>query len=430
MKPFSLLVKPASADCNLRCAYCFYLAKADLYPGSRRRRMGGDVLERMISTYMATEQPQYAFGWQGGEPTLMGLEFFQRVTALQQKHGRAGSAVANGLQTNGTLLDEAFARHLAQFRFLVGVSLDGPAEVHDLYRRAAGGAGSHGQVMRGIGHLRSQGVEFNILTLVHAGNASRPAETYRYLRDQGFTHHQYIECVEFDGRGGLLPFAVSGEAWGEFLCGVFDEWIRADARRVSVRLFDSVLWMMVEGQANVCHMGRDCRQYFVVEHNGDVYPCDFYVEPALRLGNVAEATWEELLVSPAYEAFGRRKAEWNGQCEGCAYLRYCAGCCQKNRWGRGSDPRRLSALCEGWKRFYAHALPRFAALAGEVRREREAAARAERLRGSAANRAAPGRNDPCPCGSGRKFKRCCGAAAGGGGGRVFRLDRGRPSASL
>jgi uncharacterized protein len=401
VKPFSLLVKPASADCNLRCRYCFYLGKAALYPGTKRHRMSAEVLERMVCTYMATDQPQYAFGWQGGEPTLMGLDFFRQATDLQKRSARAGASIANGLQTNGTLLDDDFARHLAECRFLVGVSLDGPADVHDASRRSVLRRGSHAATLRGIECLRRHGVEFNILTLVNSANADRPAEVYRYLRDGGFLYHQYIECVEFDASGRLAPYSVSGEAWGRFLCAIFDEWAREDTRRVSVRLFDSIVWRMVEGRVNVCHMERDCRQYLVVEHNGDVYPCDFYVEPEWRLGNVMEGTWEELLNSPVYARFGERKAQWNEACERCEFVAYCAGCCQKNRWGGGADPRQLSALCEGWKRFYAHALPALESLAAEVKSERSA-------RAVAGPGPEAGRNDPCPCGSGRKFKKCCG----------------------
>ena len=183
MRPFSLLVKPASADCDLRCAYCFYLDRCRLYPDARVHRMSEATLDRMVASYMATDQPTYAFGWQGGEPTLMGLDFFRKVTDLQQRHGRRGAVVANGLQTNATLIDDDLARHLAEYRFLVGASLDGPAELHDHYRRTGGGRGSHADVMRGIACLSRQRVEFNILTLVNDVNCRQPALVYRYLVD-------------------------------------------------------------------------------------------------------------------------------------------------------------------------------------------------------------------------------------------------------
>ncbi len=403
---FSLLVKPASADCNLRCTYCFYLPKRSLYAQTPRPRMSDEVLEHMIRSYMATTQPTYSFGWQGGEPTLMGAAFFRRVTELQQEHGRPGTVVANGLQTNATLIDDQFAEHLARYRFLVGVSIDGPAHLHDLHRLTIDGRGSHARVLQGLETLRRAKVEFNVLVLVNRQNAAKPGDIYRYLLDLGVTFHQYIPCVEHDGTGALRPYSIDGAAWGDFLCGIFDEWVKGDVRRVSVRHFDSVLTMLVAGTPNVCHMGADCRQYFVVEHNGDVYPCDFFVEPRLKLGNIMSDSWESLAASPAYRQFGLQKREWNPECDSCPYLRLCAGDCLKHRLYGNGDPSNMSLLCEGWKRFYGKTLPVFEALASEIRRDR-AAVEQRRLRALAA--AGPvGRNEPCPCGSGRKYKHCCG----------------------
>ena len=410
MRPFSLLVKPASADCNLRCRYCFYLDRAELYPESPRHRMSDAVLERMISSFMSTDQPQYGFGWQGGEPTLMGLDFFKRVVALQQQYGRAGSAVSNGLQTNTTLIDDDWARHLRQYHFLVGVSIDGPAALHDHYRVFVNGRGAHADVMRGLECLKRNGVEYNVLTLVSQANVRHPREVYRYLRDDlGVRYHQYIECVEFDAAGEPMPFAVTGAEWGDFLCGIYDEWVAAgDTHRVSVRLFDSILTQMVDHVPNVCAMGRDCRQYLVVEHNGDIYPCDFYVRADLKLGTIMTDEWEALLESRPYADFGAHKRAWNAKCDHCQYLEFCAGCCPKNRPGEG-HPGSLSALCDGWMQFYRHALPGLRRLAGEVSAARERERRAMAAQVAASRGGTPvGRNDPCPCGSGLKYKKCCG----------------------
>jgi len=407
--PFSLLIKPAGADCNLRCAYCFYLEKASLYPGSAHPRMSDAVLERLIASYMATDQPQYLFGWQGGEPTLMGLPFFQRAIALQRRYGRPGAVVANGLQTNGTLLDAPLAAFLAEHRFLVGVSLDGPAALHDPNRATAGGGPTHARVLAGIDTLGRNRVEFNILTLVNRLNGNHPETIYRDLVARGFRYHQYIPCVEFDAQGRLLPVSVSARQWGDFLCALFDRWYAADTRTVSIRLFDSLLVRLVDGVANVCAMGRTCCQYFLVEHNGDVYPCDFFAEPGLKLGNILDQDWDDLLDAPVYRAFGDRKARWNSACAACPWLAFCAGDCPKHRLAGGSDPTRLSALCEGWKQFYAHTLPRFQVLADAIRRDRRnQAAVFENAVRAATPRPQP-RNAPCPCGSGRKYKHCCGA---------------------
>lgn len=375
--------------------------------------MSDAVLERMLSTYLATDQPQYSIGWQGGEPTLMGLEFFEKVTDLQKRYGRPGISVANGLQTNTTLINDAWAKHLARYNFLLGVSIDGPPEIHDKYRTFVNGRGAHADVMRGLECLKRNRVEYNVLTLVSQSNVKRPVETYHYLRDElGVKFHQYIECVEFESDGSLQPFAVTGKEWGDFLCAVYDEWIRCgDTRNISIRLFDSILTLMVDGYANVCAMGQSCQSYLVVEHNGDVYPCDFYVRPDLKLGNIMEDSWETLLDSPAYAKFGARKSQWNEKCAECKYLQYCAGCCPKNRPGKGQDPAQLSWLCDGWIQFFEHALPKLESLADDVRRERQQAMMQMRRSGRPIPPGKVNRNDPCPCGSGKKYKKCCGAAS-------------------
>ncbi len=408
LRPFSLLVKPASADCNLRCTYCFYLDHCSFYPETKRHRMSEQVLEQMIRSYMHTEQPSHQFGWQGGEPTLMGLEFFERVVALQQRHGRAGANVANGLQTNGTLITEELAKHLAHYRFLTGVSLDGPAYLHDRYRLRAAGGGSHADVLRGIRCLRNHSAEFNILVLVNEANVKEPAEVYHYLCDHDFLFHQYIPCVEPDENRRVLPFSTTGEEWGEFLCTIFDMWHPGDTRRVSIRLFDAVLALLVDNVRNVCPFGENCRQYVVVEYNGDVFPCDFFVEKRLRLGNVCEDSWATVQQSPVYADFGSQKSLWNSRCDSCDLEWICKGDCLKHRLCTGGgDPRRLSDLCVAWKMFYGHTMDRFRGLAREIVSERRREARSQAL--ARAGRI-PGRNDPCPCGSGRKFKKCCGRA--------------------
>ncbi len=400
--PFSLLVKPASADCNLRCAYCFYLSKSRLYPESKTHRMSDEVLNRLIAGYMSTPQPQHSFAWQGGEPTLMGEEFFRRVVHLQQKHGGPGARVANGLQTNGTLITESMAKHLATYNFLLGVSVDGPPDVHDRYRRTAGGRGSHAEVMRTVDLLTRHKVEFNHLVLVSDVNVGRGREVYRYLKGRGCLHHQYIPCVEFDEAGNPMPYSITGEEWGGFLWAIYDEWIRTDARKVSVRLFDSIIERLVLGQASLCDMRDRCDSYYLVEHNGDVYPCDFFAEPDLRLGNVMENSWEEMQRSAVGVSFGEQKGEWDAECGDCRYIELCAGDCPKNRFIADRNHRTRSWLCDGWRAFYDATMDGFMRLADEVRRERAAAP------GQALPRPPKsGRNEPCPCGSGRKFKRCC-----------------------
>ena len=369
-QPFSLLIKPAGPDCNLQCRYCFYRSRLALFPETPVHRMAAPVLEKLISSYMATSQPVYAFAWQGGEPLLMGLEFFQTVTRLQRQYGRPGAMVQNSLQTNGMLITDKLAEHFAQYHFLLGVSLDGPQSVHDLYRVNATGVGSFSAVWRGIECLRRHNVDFNILTLVTQANVRRGPEVYRYLCDQGFVFQQYIPCLETDAHGAVLPFSIDGESWGEFLCQVYDLWVRHDTRRVSVRLFDSILNLMVDQRYTDCQMRPTCDTYFVVEHTGDVYPCDFFVEPQWHLGNIANLSWRGLRALPLYHQFSRLKSNRNEACATCKWQRFCLGDCPKHRVGPGNDPRQISRLCPGWQMFYAHAYSGFQQLADQIRKER------------------------------------------------------------
>jgi uncharacterized protein len=329
--------------------------------------MSDEVLERMISSYMATPQEQYIFGWQGGEPTLMGVDFFRRVTQLQEERGKGGTVVSNGLQTNAVLLDDEFSAHLAKYKFLLGVSIDGPEEIHDCYRTTPDGHGSHAAALKGIECLRKTRVEFNALTLVSAANVKHAKEVYRYLSDLGILYHQYVPCVEFDKNGEPQPYAISGEEWGVFLGDIFDEWIKRDTHKISLRTFDSILNLMVMGAPSVCYMGQNCCQYFVVEYNGDVYPCDFFVETPRKLGNIMDDSWEELQQSAKYRAFGGQKTSWNDECSSCKHLKYCAGDCLKHRLYENNDPRKLSWLCAGWKNFYEHSLPNFERLANSIK---------------------------------------------------------------
>jgi len=404
-RPFSLLVKPASGDCNLRCQYCFYWYQhQDFYPETTIHRMSDKVLNKLIQTYMATNQPSYQIGWQGGEPTMMGVEFFRKVTELQIKYGKPGAMIGNGLQTNGTLINDKWARFLNQRNFLTGISLDGPQNMHDHYRLNANDKGTFDSVMKGINHLKQNNAEFNILTLVNDVNVKHPAEVYTFLKNNNFLFHQYIACVEPDKNHQLLPFSITGKEWGNFLCTIFDLWYKADTRKVSVRLFDSVLALLVDGTRNQCSIGQNCCQYLVVEYNGDVYPCDFFVEERYKLGNIMQDSWQTLLQHPTYIKFGKQKTQWNTKCDSCPYNWICVGDCLKHRLcANGGDPQRLSILCEGLAMFYQYTMPRFKILAEQIIIDRQQTQQTQMPQDSKI-----GRNDPCPCGSGKKYKKCCG----------------------
>ena len=404
MRPFSLLVKPTSADCNLACEYCFYLPKKNLYPETKQHRMSDSVLERLINTYMKTRQDSYSICWQGGEPALMGIGFFSKAVEFQKKYGSAGARISNSVQTNATLITDKMAALFSRYSFLVGCSLDGPEEIHNLYRRTLKGNATHQDVLKGIKILKRNNVEFNILTLVSKANVDHAQQIYHYLKNMGFYYHQYIPCIEFDENKNLLPFAITGEQWGNFLCDIFDAWYPKEiySTSVSVRNFESILSKKIEGTNNICTMGDNCCQYFVVEYNGDIYPCDFFVEKPLKLGNIMETSWEEMLDSPVYRRFGAQKKLWNEKCTPCDHLELCSGDCLKNRMVAGNPSQNLSCLCPGLKSFFNHTQNKFDVLSEKIQKERQ------KNHKMIDKPPKSGRNDPCFCGSGIKFKKCCG----------------------
>ncbi|MDA3939429.1 MAG: anaerobic sulfatase maturase [Spirochaetia bacterium] len=368
VKPFSLLMKPASAACNLRCEYCFYIDHLDYVKEGYKPIMSDTALEKMISSYMKIPLPEYNFGWQGGEPTILGLEFYKKVIELQKQYAPPNAIIGNAIQTNGTLIDQAMAEFFAENNFLLGVSLDGPKDNHNRFRLTESGNPTHEKVMRGIDFLRQAKAEFNILCLVNSDNVQKPKELYKYYKEKGFNFLQFIPCVEYDDKGNLTHYSITGEQWGEFLCDIFDLWYRKDTRGISIRHFDSVLNYLVKGQYTQCTMDRDCRQYFVVEYDGGIFPCDFFVEKELQLGNIEDTSWESALENSVYENFGKKKSQWNSLCDNCEWLELCHGDCQKMR-GPDALSDTLSTLCAGWKMFYKHTIDRFETLAQLVREQ-------------------------------------------------------------
>jgi uncharacterized protein len=385
--PFSLLIKPAGADCNLHCGYCFYLAKGGLYPETRRPRMSLETLEEVFRQFFAVPMGQYSFGWQGGEPTLMGVDFFREALAMQRRMAPPGAVVSNGLQTNGTLLTAEWAQLLRENNVLVGLSIDGPAEIHDRYRRwadrdgapvAGAAGGTHRRVEETARLLREEKVSCNALTVVGRHNEDRPVEVYDYLRSLRIRHMQFIPLMEWErAAAGPEPsqFSVSAAGWGRFLNGIFDRWFPRDVRRVSIRHHDSIMELLVNGRYNVCTMSDRCGGHIVVEHNGDLYPCDFYVEPDLLLGSIHERDDEtgstalgRAVISPTYRAFIEQKARRDARCEECRYRRLCGGDCPKLRVPM-DDGRGRSALCDGWISFYDHALADLERLSRSVAEE-------------------------------------------------------------
>lgn len=403
--PFHVLAKPVGAHCNLRCSYCFYLSKRARTPEAPAR-MDERTLERFVRSYIEA-QPDWVreieFAWQGGEPTLAGLDFFRSALALQQRHARAGMIVRNALQTNGTLLDREWIEFLREHRFLVGLSLDGPSELHDPHRVDARGSATHERVVKALALLRDGSVEFNVLAVVNQLNARRPEQVYDFLVRQGVRFLQFIPLVENDARGAVSERSVDPHAWGRFLGAVFDRWLeRRHVGEVFVRDFDALLGAVLAQPAASCATARTCGRCLVVESTGDVYSCDHFVDDGHHLGNVHDASLGALVESAEQRSFGLAKSNTlPAECLECEHLRLCWGGCPKDRRAERNH------LCEGYRAFFRRALPTVQAMAHCLERGRPATdwRRAESLesaRGSS-------RNSPCACGSGRKRKRCCGA---------------------
>lgn len=350
MLPSSLLVKPVSYRCNLACKYCFYARRSELYSGGRPV-MSEKVLEEMISQYMEISTGAASLSWQGGEPLLAGLDFYKRAVALEERYGR-GHIVSNAFQTNGTLLDEEWAAFFRRYRFLVGISLDGPRKLHNTYRVTQAGKPSFESVMRGIGLLKRKGVDFNILTVVSHANVSHAEEIYRFFSEEGFRYLQFVPCLERDPvTGRWSPYNVTAEEYGNFLCKLFDLWAE-DYPNVYVRFFNSVLAARLGRAGGLCTLGPRCGEYVVVERNGDVYPCDFFVEKEMLLGNLLNTPLRRLVESTELDRFSRAKSRLPDDCRNCPWLDLCFGGCQYHR----PLPRehQKSYYCKAYRMFFEH----------------------------------------------------------------------------
>ena len=432
---FHLLAKPTGAICNLDCAYCFFLDKEVFYPGSKFR-MRDDVLEQYIRQLIEAHRTDSVnIAWQGGEPTLMGLDFFRRTMTLVEKYRRPGMTTLHTMQTNGTLLDDEWAAFFKEHNFLIGISIDGPRPLHDVYRVDKGGRPTFDKVMRGLRLLQGHGVEYNILTTVNRVNGDYPLEVYRFLRDEAGTDWmQFIPVVERINADGLTLYqegstvserSVLPEQFGRFLSAIFDEWVRHDVGRIYVQTFEAALrnWLGM-GASGMCVFNETCGTGLAIEHNGDLYSCDHFVEPNYFLGNIQEQHMIELVTSPQQVKFGQDKRDTLPRyCLECDVRFACHGECPKNRFIETPDGEAspggedgLNYLCAGFKMFFHHVDFPMKLMAGLLRRDREAKEVMAIL-----ERAFAGvqRNDPCPCGSGRKFKQCHGQAQPRPGGKAL-----------
>jgi len=369
-RPFTLLIKPAGPDCNIACEYCFYACKSELFGGGAHR-MSEAVQEHLVKSYLGLRFEQSSFAWQGGEPTLMGLDFYKRLVELQAQYGESGQVVTNALQTNGILLDEDWCRFLTEYKFLCGISLDGPKEYHDVYRKDRAGNGTFDRVMKGIDNCRKYNTEFNILVLLNNINVQYPDELFDFFTGMGIQYLQFVPCVEQSPDESTWPaaYSISPEQYGRFLCRFFDRWRQGWTRKLSVRIFDSMLYYLLSRLHTECTFGRRCTDYIVIEHNGDVYCCDFYVTGQTKLGNIMDTPIEQLANSQVKRDFAHKKTEIDNKCFICRYLDICRGGCPKDRAILTGTHKVPSYFCQGYKMFFDHALGHLQALAVEVQKQ-------------------------------------------------------------
>ncbi len=378
---FHVMAKPTGSACNLHCDYCFFLKKKSLYPGSGFR-MPDEVHDAYIRQLFETHRvPQVTVAWQGGEPTLMGLEFFKRSVRLQRRCAAPGTRIENTFQTNGILLDDEWCRFFRDNRFLIGLSLDGPKELHDFYRRDNGSHGTFDRVVAAARLLQKHEVEFNVLCTVNSMNSTRPLDVYRFFtRELGASYIQFIPIVERDNETGYQEGAtvtdrsVDPDRFGQFLIEIFDEWIARDVGRNFVLNFDGALagWLGMAG--TVCIFGPTCGLGVALEHNGDLYSCDHFVEPRHLLGNILKTSLIDLVASEKQRNFGRDKRDSLPRyCRNCEFLHVCNGECPKNRFLETPDGEPgLNYLCAGYKAFFEHADKAMRIMADLLRRGREA----------------------------------------------------------
>jgi uncharacterized protein len=411
-REFQVFAKPAGSVCNLECHYCYYLKKKDLYPQGESFRMSDSLLEEYIVQHIAASPgPVINFSWHGGEPILLGLDYFRKIVALQRKHQPRHQRITNGIQTNGTLLDDDWCRFLAAEGFAVGLSLDGPQEMHDRYRVTRGQNPTHQEVMRGYRLLRQHRIPCDILCVVHAENVEHPTEVYRFFKQINAQYIGFLPLVEPkpDGEGGVSHRTVPAEALGNFLCTIFDEWKRQDIERIKVQIFEEAARTAFGQEHALCIFRETCGDVPVVEHNGDFFSCDHFVNTEHRLGNIHETPLVDLLESPAQMAFGKVKSDTLPRyCRACKVLDMCHGGCPKDRIIHTPDGEAgLNYLCAGFKRFFTHCQPFVAELSALWRQQ--SLERQVPVAQAKVAYATPktGRNDPCPCGSGRKYKKCC-----------------------
>lgn len=398
----SIMWKTVSEACNLACDYCYYSSCGGQPATIRKIRY--ELLEKFIKEYMELDQRVASFIWQGGEPLLAGLDFFENVINLQKRYVKNGTLISNSLQTNATLITDEWALFFKQNNFFIGVSLDGPKEINDIRRVNGQGMGSYERIMRGIACLRKYNVDFNILSVIHEENVDKAKELMSFYQKENFTHVQLIPCMEFQSQKPDSPgkYLITPEQYGDFLCEVFDVWYNDGNPTISIRFFDNMLSIYLGRQAELCIHHQTCPKVIILEQNGDAYPCDFYINDKYKLGNAGVDRLSDILSNPVYSQFLNLKQDLPEKCRVCKYIKYCYGGCPRNRISNGtSNQVNPDYFCESYMQIYSYSQERMEKLAEKVRINWVR----DYLR---SNRQKPGRNNLCFCGSGKKLKKCCG----------------------
>jgi uncharacterized protein len=426
---FHVMIKPAGPSCNLSCAYCYYLEKKKLYPSKDEFRMSDELLEDYTRQFIeANRIPVVTFTWQGGEPTLLGLDFFRKALDLQKKYA-GGKTIENAFQTNGTRLNDDWCRFFYDNNILVGISIDGEEHNHDRYRKTNSGGPTFKRAMKGIELLHKNKVEFNTLSCVNSYNVHFATETYRFLKNVGSGFIQFLPMVErvaipadreklnlvlpsYSGDASVSEWSVTGKDFGKFLTTIFDEWIRNDVAKYYVQIFDTTLANYAGEIPGLCVFSETCGDALAMEHNGDLFSCDHYVYPENFLGNITETPITDLVTSQRQFDFGiDKRNKLPRYCLQCDVRYACHGECPKHRFLKTPDDKPgLNYLCEGYKMFFHHVKPYMEYMAKELKNKRAPAnvmAWVKNKEKQVFKTSSPERNDPCPCGSGKKFKNCC-----------------------
>jgi uncharacterized protein len=410
-REFQVFAKPGGAICNLDCHYCYYLEKKDIYPKNTSFRMSDDILEAYIVQHIdASSAPVINFSWHGGEPTVLGLDYFRKIVELQRRHQPLGRQIRNGIQTNGTLLDEDWCHFLTAEGFGVGLSLDGPKELHDLYRVSKKQRSTHEEVMRGYALLQKHRIPFDILCVVHDQNVQHPTEVYRFFKQIGARYLGFLPLVERQpDKHSVSNRTVPAEAFGDFLCTIFDEWLSRDIGHMKVQIFEEAIGTAFGQNHGLCIFRQACGDIPVIEHTGDFFSCDHFVDLKHRLGNIRDTPFVDLLESPSQRVFGQAKLDKLPRyCKTCEVLGMCNGGCPKDRFILAPDGERgLNYLCAGYKRFFTYCLPFVTELSAQWREQQSGGQKLPAPEEATKINVKTGRNDPCPCGSGRKYKKCC-----------------------